>query len=526
MGANLASPWMLVFLLRPESLSPSIAEHRARIVRQLEEAQELAKANTQLAQPKMKLLYDRSATATTFEPGEKVWIFTPKTRKGLSRRLLFNWHGPYRVIKRLSPVHYLLRTASNNRVTSAVHVNRMKLFFDPDDRPIQGPTDGDVPEPYLFERDLPDDSFEASTETEPVAAQDPEDGPAPPPPVANVPTGPEQPAQAPLDDPDVFLVERILKSRTRNGQREYLIKWQGYTSKHNSWENSWENILNQQLVADFHRDHPPTASLSPATMIAGLAPASPLHEIARPRLIERHLKVPLLAFLLFLCASIVLPTTAGYGYDSANQRVVYFSSGMMVSHHSKATAFYSETVLVNVKANLGAVTSEPDLQVTTNCSATLRHFLTEIIDSTRHLQRVVNRLVSLQSATNLIECDSYLRRFYRYATGLIFRTIYESTGHDCSNNHVTHVKTTLMDFMTSLLNEQHMIRAINGKTVILTKITDSLNTKMNSLFSTLAMVNTNFKIWQVALKEKSSIHDCRFNTFLEFFSKFSAAFSV
>ena len=229
---------------------------------------------------------------------------------------------------------------------------------------------------------------------DPVAAQDPEDEPAPPPPMANVPTGPEQPPQAPLDDPDVFLVERILKSRIQNGRREYLIKWQGYASKHNSWEPEG-NILNPQLVADFHRDHPPTASLSAATMIAGLAPASPLHETARPRLVERNLKAPLLAFLLFLCASIVLPTTAGYGYDSANQRVVYFPSGMMVSHHSKATAFYSETFLVNVKANLGAVTFEPDLQVTTNCSATLRHFLTELIDSTRHLQRVVNRLVYL-----------------------------------------------------------------------------------------------------------------------------------
>ena len=77
-----------------------------------------------------------------------------------------------------------------------------------------------------------------------------------------------------------------------------------------------------------------------------------------------------------------------------------------------------------------------------------------------------------------------------------------------------------MDFMTSLLDEQHMIRVINGKTVILTKITDSINTKMNSLFSTLAMVNTNFKRWQVTFQEESSIHDCRFDTFSEFFSKF------
>ena len=39
----------------PADLSPSIAEHRARIVQQIEEAQELAKTNIQLAQQRMKL---------------------------------------------------------------------------------------------------------------------------------------------------------------------------------------------------------------------------------------------------------------------------------------------------------------------------------------------------------------------------------------------------------------------------------------------------------------------------------------
>ena len=35
---------------------------------------------------------------------------------------------------------------------------------------------------------------------------------------------------------DVFLLERILQRRRRAGKDEFLVKWQGYADKHNSWE--------------------------------------------------------------------------------------------------------------------------------------------------------------------------------------------------------------------------------------------------------------------------------------------------
>lgn len=34
-----------------------------------------------------------------------------------------------------------------------------------------------------------------------------------------------------------FRVEKVLRSRIVNGEKEYLIKWKGYSSKHNSWLN-------------------------------------------------------------------------------------------------------------------------------------------------------------------------------------------------------------------------------------------------------------------------------------------------
>jgi hypothetical protein len=34
---------------------------------------------------------------------------------------------------------------------------------------------------------------------------------------------------------DVYIVEKVLKTRKRNGKLEYFVKWRGYPDKFNSW---------------------------------------------------------------------------------------------------------------------------------------------------------------------------------------------------------------------------------------------------------------------------------------------------
>ena len=130
-----------VKLLPPnvDRLSTSIAEHRARIVSQLEEAQRLAKKNTERTQQQMKGHYALEAAPAQYQIGQRVWVFTPKTRKGLSKKLLHHWHGPYRIMKQLSPRSILIcgiqLIVSSQR--QYMHVNRMKLYYDAKDRPIE-----------------------------------------------------------------------------------------------------------------------------------------------------------------------------------------------------------------------------------------------------------------------------------------------------------------------------------------------------------------------------------------------------
>ena len=94
---------MDVSLLPPKDLSASIADHRAHVVEHLETAQEVARANIQRAQQRMKLLYDQTSNFPEYDLGQQVWVYSPKTKRGLSKKLRHLWHGPMRIY--LCPRH-------------------------------------------------------------------------------------------------------------------------------------------------------------------------------------------------------------------------------------------------------------------------------------------------------------------------------------------------------------------------------------------------------------------------------------
>ena len=141
-------------LLPPREMSPLVAEHRARIVENVERVRRIAAENTQRAQQKMKELHDLQAVPPPFSLGDKVWVYTPKNRRGLSKKIAHNYHGPYCIIEFLSPVHCVLRAMDNRRVSTTVHVARMKRYIDPTSQPTR-----DLDEPYLLDSDLSEDSF-------------------------------------------------------------------------------------------------------------------------------------------------------------------------------------------------------------------------------------------------------------------------------------------------------------------------------------------------------------------------------
>ena len=131
-------------------------------------------------------------------------------------------------------------------------MNCIKSHFDPNNRLIQGPSDDDPQEPYLAEQDLPQDSFSLEDDTHSESQNNN---------LEPMVITPQESHDDATSDPDPFAApdvcqmhamhECILKMRESNGKREYLIKWQGYSTQLETWEPEG-NIFNLQLLDDFH----------------------------------------------------------------------------------------------------------------------------------------------------------------------------------------------------------------------------------------------------------------------------------
>ncbi|XP_053675314.1 polycomb group protein Pc [Anopheles nili] len=53
-------------------------------------------------------------------------------------------------------------------------------------------------------------------------------------------------------DDRVYAAEKIMKKRVRAGKSEYMVKWKGWSQRHNTWEPE-ENILDQRLIEIFEK---------------------------------------------------------------------------------------------------------------------------------------------------------------------------------------------------------------------------------------------------------------------------------
>ena len=109
----------------------------------------------------------------------------------------------------------------------------MKPFLDPTDRPLgepELPSDNQDVDDFLDlqENEIPDDSFAPPKLSTPPSLFFPSQSSTQPPFQCNPP---------PLsnnDDP-IYDIEHILKYYTGKGKKQCLVKWKGFTSKHNSW---------------------------------------------------------------------------------------------------------------------------------------------------------------------------------------------------------------------------------------------------------------------------------------------------
>ena len=88
-------------------------------------------------------MYDKKLTATqeinrqnagkivSFSIGDQVWLYIPIIKKGYSRKLHHPWHGPYRIVGKISEFSYnILPCDGNTRKVIKVHVARLKPYHE------------------------------------------------------------------------------------------------------------------------------------------------------------------------------------------------------------------------------------------------------------------------------------------------------------------------------------------------------------------------------------------------------------
>ncbi|GFW46348.1 retrovirus-related Pol polyprotein from transposon 412 [Trichonephila clavipes] len=102
-GRDLRLPADLLFSRPPDALLVP-EEYIEKLQARMEVMHHLARERIGMASKKMKTRYDARATGHEFREGNKVWLWNPKRRKGLSPKLQTNWKVPYTVLKRLNDV--------------------------------------------------------------------------------------------------------------------------------------------------------------------------------------------------------------------------------------------------------------------------------------------------------------------------------------------------------------------------------------------------------------------------------------
>ena len=294
-----------------------------------------------------------------------------------------------------------------------------------------------------------------------------------------------------------------------------------------------------------------------------------------PRGKPQPLSFRLVLFAAFTCVCFRL--IGCQDFDSFTKRVTFYPASLMISHNPKPLTFYHDTKLLNVHTVLNFTRLGKRFSMSNNsCSIFKERFFDQILETVRRFQKVSRWLLALPGFSTLIECDTYLARYFQYLVGQpskmfcprayrssiseckiwalkfcrgfsvderqwlqsrdrprrsnwmchagvqgLFRAIYTAAVKKCEPNHVTNLKGTLKTMTAGMAISQSLVRIVNGK-VYLFKVTDQMNSKMDVLTQDLKEVDATFSNWQKKLNLFSNSVRCHESLTMEFLSKYSA----
>jgi len=196
-------------------------------------AQDLARARMLNRRVELEEKHDPLQFQINYSFGDQVFVFVPDTKTKsvlspdgnyrdiqLSNKLRSRWQGPFNIVERTSVVNYrVMRRIPNTDdiETRMVNVRRMKPFTQPNSL-------------SSFGHQLDNDQHRSIISSPTVEGE------------VVQPLGEEE-----------FEVEEILAQRRYRNKIQYLVKWLGWGSDHNTWE-PLDNLVNCAAhVAEFNR---------------------------------------------------------------------------------------------------------------------------------------------------------------------------------------------------------------------------------------------------------------------------------
>lgn len=104
----------------------SVIEHVMRMRQRLSTMSQLARESLEESQDIQKTWYDQKARERSFEVGQKVLVLLPAA----TNKLQAQWQGPFKVVRKVTPVNYEVETGSIRKKFKTFHINMLRLWVD------------------------------------------------------------------------------------------------------------------------------------------------------------------------------------------------------------------------------------------------------------------------------------------------------------------------------------------------------------------------------------------------------------
>ena len=114
----------------PSGPPQSVNDYAEHLTTMMADAYELVRENLGRSAERVEQYYGFGAKPVQFQPGDLVWVFSPRHYRGRSPKWQRCYDGPFSVVRRVNQVNYAVRRSPRSAV-SIVHVNKLKPYNAP-----------------------------------------------------------------------------------------------------------------------------------------------------------------------------------------------------------------------------------------------------------------------------------------------------------------------------------------------------------------------------------------------------------